>query len=286
MEILPITTKYSYNTSPQPKIVFGSGDCDTFLKNTEGSFPLKAITSKTAQKLFNMDYTPISEPREGYFLTFVLGNNSDNPVDIYVKQIYSSFMNPQKPSLMEEKYCFYRENPNGELTPVGTRWITFDVKNKKITPGFMESKDKTLSGIGLREQQLTYEIMKKEGYSNIDLLSVQDAYNFHSKCGFISTDYLIYRSEHGLAEFVNYWAGHLRINENSVREMMVFKTENDFPFLNINKTLENFVLYLNKAGIKIAKDIGIDMKLSEAAKLDWDKIVLKQPILLNKLKVV
>ena len=285
MKVYNITNSYiNNNYKNYCKPAFTSSQNDTFVKSSQDRFGLKAITSKTAQKMYNMDYTPKSMPIEGYFLTYVLNKKTENPVDIYVKQISSQFLS-NNPSLKEEKYCFYRENPKGGLSEVGTLCINLDTKNKKIAPGYMDAiMAKGLSGVGLREQHMKVETMLENGYSNIDIISVQDAYDFHSKCGFQSDDYLIIRSEDEIKKYVDYWCKRLKTDENTVRKMLVFNIENEIPYFNINKTRENLAICLNKAGLKqeFRDDTNILMHLSDAARDEWILLAQSQPILLKK----
>ena len=285
MKVYIITHSYINNNCKYcPKPAFTSSQGDTFVKKQQDIFPLKAIISQTAQKMYNMDYIPKSTPIDGYYLTYVLNKKTEKPVDIYVKQISSQFLS-NNPSLKEEKYCFYRENPKGKLSEVGTLYVDLDTKNKKIAPGFMEAMAaKDLIGVGLREQQLKVERMLDKDYSNINIISVQDSYDFHSKCGFQSDDFLIFRDEAEIKKFVDYWCKRLKTDENTVRKMLVFNKENDILYFNINKTRENFAICLNKAGLKqeFHDDTNILMHLSDAAREEWILLAKSQPILLNK----
>lgn len=276
MKILPIKTEYSYNKpSHFSKPVFGSSGGDVFVKSKENSFPFKAITSKTAELLYGIDYTPVSEPIEGYYMAYALDKKTLKPVDIYIKKTFSD---PTSEDVV--KYYFYRKKPDGGLKLVGTRNFTFNDELQKIMPGCMESLDDTIIGVGHLEQQIAFEEMLKRGYKNIQIEAVQDAYDFHKKCGFKSIDYYVYRTDRMLDDSAYYWAK--RLNEKDVRkirELFVFKPDSEVPMLNHNKTMENIVLYMKKTGKQIADDIKVYMELSELAKGDWEIIARKNRIL-------
>lgn len=275
MKIMPLTIKYNLKVP-----AFGS-------EQTAGTsgiiFPLKGITSKTAQKLYSLDYTPISKPREGYFLTYVLNTKNSNPVDIYVKRLYSNFRCPKEPRFNEEKYLFYREIPDGNLKLVGTRWMTFDMNNKIITPGRMDSYDKTLMGVGLREQQVTAERMIDLDFKNIEISSLWDSYGFHKKCGFQAMDDFIDDISPTDKAFIEEWSDLLKTSKDNIVNMIVVNEKAPWQ-LNMNKTLENFTIYLKNAGKNLDLRICIDMELTDLARLDWNNIARAKSVFHGKLK--
>ena len=94
-----------------------------------------------------MDYTPQSEPIKGYYLAYALDKETLKPVDIYIKKTYS---NPESEDVV--KYLFYRKKTDGSLKLVGSRQFTFNDTIQKITPGYMESLDESIAGIGFLER--------------------------------------------------------------------------------------------------------------------------------------
>ena len=274
MKILPIKTEYTYNKpSYYSKPVFGSGQGDTFVKTTDNISPLKTITSKTAEMLYSLDYTPISEPREGYYLAHVLDRKTLKPVDIYIQKQYSNSVSAE--------YFFYRKIYDDLLKLVGIRHLKFNDDIQKVTPSdrYMVSYDKNLMGIGLLEHQIAVEEMLKRGYKNVQIDAIQGAYDFHTKAGFKSTDYYVYRPPHRLTASVYEWCDRLKAGERTVRDMLVFQHDSEVSMLNLNKTLENLVLYVNKNGIRIADDIKIRMELPELALKEWKELIKLKPIL-------
>ena len=289
MKVIPITTQYTYNKHFVPlKPVFGSNSSDTFVKSSEPIFPLKEITLKTAEKLYNIDYEPVSAPREGYYLTYVLDKETGKPVDIYIRQVYSNFRDPKKPWLFKEKYCFYRLDDEGNLKFVGERRISRNPQDMKIASGYMETIDKSLVGLGLRGHQIAVERMLQEGYDVVDIEAIQDAYDFHCGAGFKSIDQYIYRDGPAKYKYISAWADKLSIPINVAEEMVVYNP-NDISMINLNKTTENFILYLKKTGGKIWEDLSVVMRLQGAALEEWIKLSQMKPILIGRnipLKVI
>lgn len=271
MKILPFKTEYNVCNYPMhnTKPIFGSSKCDTFVKNSENIFPLKEITSKTAQLLYGTNYKPVSEPIEGYYLSHALDKKTLKPVDIYIKEY------------AEGEYNLFRKNPDGSLKNVGSRIINFQNNCKNIFPGFMESLDKSIIGLGHLEHQLAIEKMLQLGYDNLMIEAIQSAYDFHTKAGFKSVDNFVYRPAHMLAKMARIWAVRLKTNEETIEKMFVFKPDGEVSLLNHNKTMENFIIFMEKNGIKISDEIRIDMELTRPALKEWMKLIKLKPIMLK-----
>lgn len=283
MKILPIKTQYKHN-----KPAFGSGQNGNGMQSQGIVFPLQGITSKTAQKLYSLDYTPVSKPRDGYFLTYVLADKTSEPVDIYVKRLYSYFRNSKDTSLNNEKYILYREKPDGSLKLVGARWMTFDIQGKTIAPGHMDSYDKELKGTGLRLQQIGVERMMDMDFENVKITSIPEAYDFHKKAGFQSSDVRRVLEEEDKNGYISLWASELGIRKNKIKEMLVYDkvsgVSEDYRLFNENKTFENFILYLKRKGRAAGAEIGLKMELGLNALADWKNIAISNSIFHGKLR--
>jgi len=267
MYILPIncTNKINFTSRNRNKIAKKQVSADSF----ECSGKSSGIKSKTFKMFLNTDYTPKIEPRKGYQRSFVFDRETLEPVDIYIKCV--------KDDLHEKEYHLFRTNPDGSLKLIGQRSMTFDAFNKKIAPGAMESFDKTLLGAGIIEHLLGVLEMEKKGYKGIKLLSLPEAYDFHKKLGFRSTDSFVTRMSDWYIVFANHWKNNLKTDENTVREMFV--TGNGrFPQLNYNKTLENFVIFAKGHGITVPDSVRIEMELTPQS-INEMKSLIKKTIL-------
>ena len=283
MKVYNITNSYiNNNYKNYYKPAFTSSQNDTFVKSSQDRFGLKAITSKTAQLLYGMDYIPQSlpeeyyVPEEGYYTTYALDKKTLKPVDIYVSNFYRN-----SDSI---RYHFYKRSSFGTLINVGSRQVKFNDELQKISPSdyYMFSRDESLLGVGLLEHQIAVEEMLKRGYKNVEINAVQSSYDFHRKAGFISTDYYVEMKPQELTDFVQDWSDRLKVPESTILDLLVFKHDSEVPILNVNKTLEKILLYIKENGISCEDDyITINMELSPQALEEWKQIIARKTILID-----
>ena len=233
---------------------------DSFTFRGQSVFPLKEITHKSAEKLFNTDYVPQIPSKKGYYRTFVIDKNTGKYVDLYVKE--NSIINPD---YRTQEYDFYRLE-KGKLKHV-------------ISSGDMETYDKSLKGIGQRGQQLTVEYMRKYGYKECEALSLFGAYDFNYGNGFRVIDEFANTKETVKSGFIELWKQLLKIDEKSINKMLVYKSANDFSEINLTASMANFAQYANKKGLTMLDELIIPMKLTTSALKEWFSLSKLKPIL-------
>lgn len=272
MQILPIVyaNKLNFTSNKGSNInpLQMQTSADSFECSKKSTSSKSCINSKTVEMFLNTDYTPKIEPRKGYQRSFVFDRETLEPVDIYIKCV--------KENLQEKEYHLFRKNSDGGLKLVGMRSMTFDTINKKIAPGSMESFDKTLVGPGVIEHLLAVKEMVKKGYKGIKLSSLPDAYAFHKKLGFQSTDYCVFKSNSMMANFIAEWGRILKADDNTILQMLVRKN----GMLNYNKTLENFVIFAKEHDRTLPYGVRIEMELAPQALNELKNLIKSKKLII------
>ncbi len=146
------------------------------LKNVPRS--LDELKPKSLKKLFSSKFVPKRRTDElGRPVTTIIDRQTQEPVEVYVKHL----TNPAKPNSLET-YEIYIKNPKGEDELIGFREIRFDIENKTLIPGNMESfANDRYEGIGTRLHQLGIERTMQKGYGAVVINSTDSAFPFHYK---------------------------------------------------------------------------------------------------------
>lgn len=280
---VPVVQNFSSGINKTERQNLPQIPADSFTFKGSDVFPLKEITHKSTEKLFNTDYVPQIPEKKGYYRTFVIDSRTGKYVDLYVRprEFYSKQLdvNTNEMNLILTKdYDFFRIQ-NGKFKLVGYRTFDIDLTHNIILRGDMETFDKSLKGIGTRGIQLSIEEMKKEGYKDFEALSLFGSYDFNKGNGFKIIDEFADSKETLKSGFIELWQKVLKTDKETIKKMLVYKSSADRSKINLTATLGNFATFVNKNRLKMSDELIIPMRMTKAALKEWLNLDKLKPIL-------
>ena len=265
------TLFYQYNLN---------SDCISFQSKTNknNDFELNTIN-----KLYTDEYyIKPKKNKAGYYRTTVINKKTNKPKIIYIKYIKNN-----EDNLCYERYGFYERNVFGKYKQIGKRSFGIDKNEKLVTSGSMRSdfNDK-YAGIGIRGHQLAVERMLQEGFNNVYIFSVPEAFPFHYKCGFRPINEQLNSPERfynaNINEVIKHYAKNWNVPEYIIKNNIEYEQRGEDIYVKdyilIGKIGEAMLLN----NMEVPDEVYVDMKLSDKALEKWEQRAKSQPILLEE----